>query len=178
MTTLNDDATLFRAGMRRVAGAVTVVSTLAEDGGRRGVTATAVCSLTVDPPAVIACINRETSVGRAAPLAGVFSVSVLTRAQQDIAETFAGRTGHVGADRFAAGRWSAGTTGAPLLDGALASFDCRLEKAVAFATHVVLFGAVVGTRLGPADAEALLYADGRFTGLAPAEIGLALAGNG
>ncbi len=178
MTASEDDRSAFRAGMRRVAGAVTVVATVTPEGERRGVTATAVCSLTVDPPAVIACINRETWVGKAAPESGVFSVSVLSRAQEAVAATFAGRTGHVAGDRFAVGDWRTGATGAPILAGAVASFDCRLENVVEFATHVVLFGAVVETRVGPATAEPLLYADGRFTGLEPAESGLALAGNG
>ncbi len=178
MTAPDDDRSAFRAGMRRVAGAVTVVATLTPDGERRGVTATAVCSLTVDPPAVIACINRETWVGSAAPESGIFSVSVLSRTQEAVAATFSGRTGHVAGDRFSVGDWRVATTGAPVLADSVATFDCRLEKAVEFATHVVLFGAVVETRVGPSAAEPLLYADGRFTGLEPAESGLALAGNG
>ena len=57
----------FRSAMRRVSGAVTIVTTRGVNGEPRGVTATAVCSLTVDPPAVIACINQEIWVGQLAP---------------------------------------------------------------------------------------------------------------
>lgn len=161
----------FRAGMRRVAGAVTIVTTADAAGERRGATATAVCSLTVDPPAVIACIARDTAVGRMAPESGIFTVNVLTQGQRPVAETFAGRTGHVGGERFAVGDWTAGALGAPRLAGAVAAFECRLEKAVEFATHVVLFGAVVGTVLGPTGLAPLVYVDGRFAGVPNVDAG-------
>ena len=154
---------LFRSGMRRVSGAVTVVTTADATGERRGVTATAVCSLSVDPPSVVACINRETWVGRLAPESGVFCVNVLARDQQAVAETFAGRTALAAGDRVRVGAWRTGATGAPLLDGSIASFDCRLDRAVDFATHVILIGTVADIRVGPADLEPLVYVDGGFT---------------
>lgn len=157
------DNALFRSGMRRVSGAVTVVTTLGPKAERRGVTATAVCSLTVEPPSVIACINRQTWVGQFAPESQVFCVNVLSRGQQPVAETFAGRSDLAAEDRFRSGRWLPGETGSPVLDGALASFDCQLERAVEFATHVILIGRVVRTRLGRPDDEPLLYMDGGFT---------------
>ncbi|MDE1992172.1 MAG: flavin reductase family protein [Rhizobiaceae bacterium] len=158
---------LFRAGMRRVSGAVTVVTTRGVDGEMRGVTATAVCSLTVDPPAVIACINRETWVGQLAPKSGVFCVNVLAKDQMHVAETFAGRTALVAEDRFQVGEWCNRETGAPVLEHAIASFDCELDSAVEFATHVILIGHVKTTELGPENTEPLLYVDGCFTTTAP-----------
>ena len=109
------DIGLFKQGMRRVSGAVTVVTTRGAGGERRGVTATAVCSLSAAPPAVIACINRDTWVGQLAPLSGVFCVNVLSRVQQNVAETFAGRSGHVGEERFDVGDWGELGSGAPSL---------------------------------------------------------------
>ncbi len=153
----------FKQAMRRVTGAVTVVTTRGIHGERRGVTATAVCSLSVVPPALIACINRETWVGQLAPESRVFCVNVLSRAQYAVAEAFAGRSGHVAEDRFAVGDWEEEDSGVPILRGAMASFDCRLERSVDFASHVVLVGEVVRTLTGPGDAEPLLYFDGAFT---------------
>jgi len=106
----------FREGMRRVASAVTVVTTRGPNGERRGATATAVCSLTVDPPSVMACINRRTGLGRLAPESGNFAVNVLTSGDKAIAETFAGRSGVAPEERFEMGSWRQGDTGAPLLD--------------------------------------------------------------
>lgn len=157
------DRDQFRQAMRQVAGAVTIVTTKGLNGEPRGVTATAVCSLTVDPPSVVACINRDTWVGQFAPESGFFAVNVLTRDQQAVAETFAGRTALSAADRFQVGAWDDGKTGAPILDGALASFDCRLEQAVEFATHVILIGQVLETHAAPEGAEPLVYVGGAFT---------------
>lgn len=157
------DKDTFRAAMRQVAGAVTVVTTRALDGEPRGVTATAVCSLTVDPPSVIACINRDTWVGQIAPESGKFCVNVLAKTQQPVAETFAGRSALSGAQRFQIGDWQDSETGAPVLDGAIASFDCDLEQAVDFATHVILIGRVRKTLSDNPDAEPLVYVGGAFT---------------
>jgi flavin reductase (NADH)/flavin reductase len=154
---------LFKQGMRRVSGAVTIVTTRGVAGERRGVTATAVCSLSASPPAVIACINRDTWVGQLAPASGVFCVNVLSRAQRHVAETFAGRTGHVAEDRFLVGDWQALESGAPALREAIACFDCRLDRCVEFASHVLLVGEVGRTIVGPAAAEPLIYFDGAFT---------------
>jgi flavin reductase (DIM6/NTAB) family NADH-FMN oxidoreductase RutF len=158
-----DEISLFKQGMRRVSGAVTIVTTLGPRGERRGVTATAVCSLTAEPPAVIACIHRETSVGQLAPLSGIFCVNVLALDQRTTAETFAGRSGHVGEERFRVGAWARLVSGAPTLEGALACFDCRLERFVEFSSHLLLVGAVSRTLIGQKAAEPLIYVDGGFT---------------
>lgn len=157
------DKDMFRAAMRQVAGAVTVVTTRGLNGEPRGVTATAVCSLTVEPPSVIACINRDTWVGQIAPESGNFCVNVLAKAQQPVAETFAGRSALAGSERFQVGDWQDADTGAPVLEGAIASFDCDLEQAVDFATHVILIGRVRKTVSANPDAEPLVYVGGAFT---------------
>jgi flavin reductase (DIM6/NTAB) family NADH-FMN oxidoreductase RutF len=153
----------FRRAMRQVAGAVTVVTACTPDGEWRGVTATAVCSLTADPPSVVACINRETWVGQVAPLSGAFCVNILSRAQQSVAETFAGRTELSAGDRFSVGAWRTVETGAPALEGAIATFDCELEQAVEFATHVILIGRVRRTLIEDTSAAPLVYVAGQFT---------------
>ena len=153
----------FRRGMRRVAGTVTVVTTRGPNGERRGATATAVCSLTVDPPSVMACINRQTWVGRLAPESGNFAVNVLSADDVAIAETFAGRTKVEPEARFQSGNWRAGDTGAPILDDALSVFDCQLEKAIDFASHVILIGRVVRTWIGPDEGPPLVYVEGGYT---------------
>lgn len=152
---------LFVAGMRKVAGAVTVITTVSNDGERRGLTATAVCSLSADPPSLIACVNRKTWVAQFVSNTSVFAVNVLSHAQENIARTFAGQTSLAGADRFMVGDWDAGSTGAPIAKGALASFECRLERLVDHATHAILIGQVVDTVLG--DGHSLVYLDGGFS---------------
>ena len=65
---------LFRAGMRRLAGGVTIITSLDAEGRRCGITATAVCSLSTDPPSLVACVNRETSIAAVVEQRGVFAV--------------------------------------------------------------------------------------------------------
>lgn len=160
---MREDKARFLSGMRRVSGAVSVVTTCGPDGERRGVTATAFCSLTADPPSVLACINRETWVGQLAPLSGNFAVNVLAGEDRLLAEVFAGRTAASGEDRFRSGHWVRGKGGAPVLTTALASFDCALAEALDHATHVILIGRVIETRTVEGPRSPLLYADGVFT---------------
>lgn len=154
---------LFRAGMRRLSGAVSIVTTLGADGGRRGITVTSVCSLSVDPPSLVACIHRESWVGRFALESRVFCVNVLARDHQHVAETFAGRTGLAGGDRFRVGSWIDRAPGAPRLAGAVACFDCILDRAVEVTTHIILIGKVAETIVGSPEASPLVYVDGGFT---------------
>lgn len=152
---------LFLAGMRKVAGAVSVITTVGQDGERRGLTATAVCSLSATPPSLVACVNRKTWVAQFVPGSGVFAVNVLSPDQETIARTFAGQTDLVGGARFSVGDWETGKTGAPIARGAAATFECRLEKAVDHSTHVILIGEVVETLLG--QGHSLVYLDGSFS---------------
>ncbi|WP_174802929.1 flavin reductase family protein [Martelella limonii] len=158
----------FRDGMRRLAGGVTIITSIDAEGRRCGITATAVCSLSADPPALIACVNRETSIAAVVEQRGVFAVNVLATAQQAVAETFAGRTGHAREERFSVGDWIEAATGAPVLAGAAVSFDCRLAELHCFATHMILIGSVVETRCATAGTPPLIYGDGAFLTTCPA----------
>lgn len=152
---------LFVAGMRKVAGAVSVITTMDSDGERRGLTATAVCSLSTAPPSLLVCVNRRSWVAQFAPDAGVFAVNVLSPEQEAIARTFAGQTELAAGERFSVGEWETHGNGAPLAKGAVAAFDCRLERVVDHTTHVILIGEVVRTVLG--DGHSLVYLDGNFS---------------
>ena len=149
--------------MRRVAGAVTVVTTRGPNGERRGATATAVCSLTVDPPSVMACINRQTGSAGSRRKAAISPSTCCPPGDVAIAETFAGRTEVEPEARFETGSWRQGDTGAPMLDGALSVFDCQLEKTIEFASHVILIGRVVRTWIGPDEGAPLVYVEGGYT---------------
>lgn len=153
---------LFRAGMRRLAGGVTIITSLDAEGRRCGITATAVCSLSTEPPSLIACVNRSTSIAAVVEQRGVFAVNVLAEDQRGVAETFAGRTGHAREDRFAVGEWIDDGTGAPVLADASVSFDCKLAEIHEFGTHMILIGQVVSTRCADGETPPLIYGDGAF----------------
>jgi flavin reductase (DIM6/NTAB) family NADH-FMN oxidoreductase RutF len=145
----------YREAMARVAGGVHVVTTAGAQG-RAGVTATAVVSVSDDPPTLLACIN---AASRLLPLVDAhrhFAVSVLSSADAEVADVFAGRTGTYGEARFEKGAWADGRGGQPLLASALATLECRLQVSLAVATHRILVGEVSAVRLG-ATSEALVW---------------------
>lgn len=152
----------FRAGMRKLAGGVTIVTSIDQDGRRCGLTATAVCSLSTDPPSLVACVNRASSVAAVVEASGVFAVNVLAHEQQAVAEVFAGRAGLAREDRFAAGNWQHGAGGAPVLAGTCVSFECALAEVKEFGTHLILIGRVTKTHVTPEDDSPLIYGNGAF----------------
>jgi flavin reductase (DIM6/NTAB) family NADH-FMN oxidoreductase RutF len=132
----------FRDAMRRTASGVAVLTT---DGaaGRAGVTISTLCSLSLEPPSVIACVHQDNRALEIVLANGVFAANALTDEQSRVASAFAGQVAELRDNRFGAGTWRTLATGAPILDGALASFDCRIAEAFAFGTHRILVGEVV-----------------------------------
>ncbi len=159
-------AAQFKGLMRHVAGAVTVV-TCGRPGGRRGLTATAVCSLSDSPPTVLACVNRKSAAHDLIVSERAFVVNVLAANQRDIAVRFSGQSGLRGEDRFAESHWGSLSTGAPVLDGALAAFDCELIEHKEVATHTIFIARVV-SGCSTSYAQSLIYLKGAYHTL-PAE---------
>lgn len=102
----------FRAAMGRFPGVVTIVTTAAGPE-RLGITATAVSSVTADPPSLLVCLNRATGTCQVAAQTGRFNVNLLTEAGGDLALRFAGAGGITGAEKFAAGNWQDDGRGLP-----------------------------------------------------------------
>ena len=147
----------YLAGMRRLAAGVTIVTARLGEA-RAGLTATSVCSLTAEPPRLLACVHREADAHDLALASRRFAVNVLTPAHRELSDHFGGRDDSHGPSRFALGRWVAGATGVPVLDDAAAVFECRLVEAVAASTHSILIGEVVAVRHEEGSA-ALAYLD-------------------
>lgn len=131
----------FIAGMRRLAGGVTIVTARLGDV-RAGLTATSVCSLTAEPPRLLACVHRDADAHDLIIASGYFALNVLTRSQQGLADHFGGRDTSHGPSRFSEGRWVTGTTGLPVLVDAAATFECRLTETLAASTHTIFIGEV------------------------------------
>nr|WP_078706684.1 flavin reductase [Consotaella salsifontis] len=149
--------------MARFAASVNIVTT---DGpaGPRGVTATSVCSVSDDPPIILVCLNAQGPLNERFVENEVFALNVLGAEQEPVARAFAGEGRLSTEERFATARWTRLGSGAPILEGALASFDCRLRERTKVATHNVLFGEVIGVRTGGDDAS-LLYLGRRYRSL-------------
>ena len=153
----------FKAGMRQLAASVTVI-TAAHDGTKDGLTATAICSVSADPPQLLICVNQLASAHGLIRDAGSFGVNILAREHEDIAVRFAGMDDTERGDRFGLGTWTKIATGAPILIDALAGFDCTISEKVDAGSHSIFIGRIVG--IHHQQGEPLLYGNGAFRGLA------------
>lgn len=153
------DPLAYRNAMARFAGAVHVVTT---DGpaGRRGVTMTAVASVSDKPATLLICLNLTKASNELFVRNGCFAVNTLAAKHQKLADAFSGMGGLSADERFALGQWrsahDAGATGAPVLADALASFDCVLTESHDLSTHRILIGRVSGVFTGDSQ-SALIY---------------------
>ncbi|GBD43458.1 FMN reductase (NADH) RutF [bacterium HR40] len=149
----------FVGAMARVVSSVTIVTT---DGpaGRFGVTVSAMSSVSADPPLILACINRRSPACRAIAENRVFGVNVLASTQRHVAQTFAGRPERGRPFDFGCARWRVQITGAPILEGSVAAFDCRLLTAYDAGTHRIFIGEVLEATTAPGDP--LLYGERRY----------------
>lgn len=150
----------FKDAMRMLAGAVTIITT-GRGAQAAGLTATAVCSLSMEPPRLLVCVNRSGSTFAALVDSGLFCVNVLSAGQEDLAMAFAGRTGKSGADKFAAEAWDESGEGAPRHRSALAAVRCKVHSISLVGTHAIIVGDVTETHLGPAN-PSLIYRDQQF----------------
>jgi flavin reductase len=147
----------FREAMRRVAATVNVIS-ICVDGQPLGITATAVSTLSMDPPSILVCINRAASVHSQMEECSHFGVNVLHRDQEDIARMFADRERH--ALRFVSG-WENDCVRPPRLLEAQAAIRCRRIDSHAFGTHSIFIGLVEDV-VARDDVHPLLYLNGRY----------------
>ena len=155
-----------RDAMRQVAGGVCVITTgVGEE--RTGLTATSAVSLSVAPPTMIVCVNRNASAYPIIALRRHFCVNVLGSRHRAIADCFAGRGGVKGAARYAEANWSPLATGALALDDALASIDCEVDEFIERHSHVIVIGSVRALAVRPG--RALIYAEGQYGTFAAAE---------
>ncbi len=160
------DAAQFKLGMRNLAGAVNII-TSTHEGRLFGMTATAVCSASADPPTVLVCVNHVTATHQAIVEAGIFCVNVLRHDDQGLSGLFSGAHGSDmrGEARFQAERWKRLATGAPVLQDSLVSFDCRVVNRLVHGTHTVFLGEVQALEIGR-KGKPLLYSDGQYAKLA------------
>jgi flavin reductase (DIM6/NTAB) family NADH-FMN oxidoreductase RutF len=153
---------VFVGAMRNAATGVNIVTT---DGaaGRFGVTVSAFSSVSAEPPLVLVCINRKSPLAAAICANGCFGVNVLSSDQRDLAASFAGYPSSGVPYDFGTTRWEESVSGAPVLAGAVAGFDCVLATSHNAGSHRIFIGRVVGAT--SQSARPLLYTNreyGRF----------------
>ncbi len=153
----------FASAMSTMATTVSVVTSALGDR-REGRTVTALLSLSIDPPAILVSITRDTALAETIADAQAFSVAFLAHDQQPIADSFAGFG--MTENRFEKGQWDRWPSGQPRPEGATAAFDCTLAGTIELDTHILFAGIVMHTRTWP-DRKPLLWHQRGYAELGP-----------
>lgn len=153
----------FKQALRGVASTVHIIT--ASDGIRRhGMTATAVMSVTMDPPALVICLNKSTLLHDILSCARSFCVNVLDETQESLSTAFSG--GVPPAERFNRGSWSFDDGGIAYLEDAQSSIFCEKVAAMPYGTHSLFIGEVRSVRFGGRQAP-LLYHNASYCSSLP-----------
>jgi flavin reductase (DIM6/NTAB) family NADH-FMN oxidoreductase RutF len=150
------EAQHLRQALGRFATGVTVITTCAPSGKLEGLTANSFSSVSLDPPLVLWSLRRTAASLPSFQDSGCFAVNVLASAQLELAKHFA-RPSH---DKFDRVSFTSGHGGCPILDAALATFECSLETATGGGDHVIFIGRVHHAICR--DGEPLIFSAGRY----------------
>jgi flavin reductase (DIM6/NTAB) family NADH-FMN oxidoreductase RutF len=153
----------YKAAMRRVVSPVAIV-TWRHAGARAGMTVTAICSATTDPPTLVVCLRNDRPAAAQIRGAGTLCVNFLSDEQAEIARRFSASAG--GAEgAFDPALWEVGSLGDPALGAAISSFDCHVARSFDEGAHCVILAPVAALRIGAG--SGLLYRDGFLRRLSP-----------
>jgi flavin reductase (DIM6/NTAB) family NADH-FMN oxidoreductase RutF len=147
----------YREVIGHFASGVTVITTSVK-GVRYGTTANAVTSLSLEPPQLLVCMNRDSLTGRAIDRAGYFVVNILTDEQERLASHFATKSSGKFDDSVAL--HPDAIDGRPLLHGSLAHIECRVSEQVESGTHIIFIGLVEAA--AAREGRPLTYYRGKF----------------
>jgi flavin reductase (DIM6/NTAB) family NADH-FMN oxidoreductase RutF len=154
------DPQAFRNALGCFATGITVVTAVAPSGELLGVTANSFNSVSLDPPLVLFSLHRAAYSLGAFTDGGHFAVNILGEAQRELSMRFAKALG----DKWTGVDYELWETGAPIIKGCLASFECRTRALYDGGDHVIFLGEVLRLRTGEGG-RPLLYFRGRYRGL-------------
>jgi flavin reductase ActVB len=149
---------LFRQGLSRLAAGVSIVTMTDQDGQKLGLTATAVSSVSLDPPLVLVCIDNRSRTVETLEAGASFVVHFLAADQEALARQFASRA----PDKFAGVAHRMTDLGNPLIDGVLASIECLPHAIYPGGDHTIFIGRVVDIQIDETGAAPLMYFRGQF----------------
>jgi len=146
----------FRSALGRFASGVTIVTTRDASGKLHGITVSAFCSVSLEPPLVLVCIEKTTGSHFAFTESSSFVVNLLAADQQHLSDRFASRL----PDKFDTVKYHPGIDDLPVLDGALANLECRLKNSHDAGDHTIFIGQI--ERATVRDGEPLVYFHGSY----------------
>ena len=141
----------FRAALSRFASGVTVVTTKDSAGKLYGITVSAFCSVSIEPPLILICIEKVTGSHKALSESGIFVVNILDQTQVELSERFASPI----PEKFEDVEISLNIDGLPVLSGCLANLECRTSQSFEGGDHTIFVGEIENVSIGEGDP--LLY---------------------
>ena len=162
---MNVDQDGFKRALGQFASGVTIVTSRNGRGEPVGLTVSAFCSVSLEPPLVLACIDERSAAVAAIEESGRFGVSLLAEHQEDISNRFA----RPGDDKFAGLELIRRPTGTTLIPEALARLDCRLVVPHVVGDHTLFVGEVEYVDVSPG--RPLLYHTAGYRRLEPSPEG-------
>jgi len=146
----------FKASLGRFASGVTVVTTKDASGKLHGLTVSAFCSVSLEPPLILVCVHKETGSYDAFEESKHFVVNILSAEQEQISNQFASRL----EDKFKGISFQTGIEDLPVLNGCLVNLECRLKDAYDGGDHTIFIGEIHQARVS--DGNPLTYFQGRY----------------
>lgn len=158
------DSDRYRDVLGRFVTGITVVTTASEEEGGQpfGTTVNAFNSVSLDPPLVLITIGRERSILPVIARNGRFAVNILAEDGQELSDCFAGAPSRLPRSAFCEAAYRTGANGLPILDGAAAWIECRLERTIEAGDHTIYLGRVLDLGCDEADRWPLLYYRRRY----------------
>jgi flavin reductase (DIM6/NTAB) family NADH-FMN oxidoreductase RutF len=153
----------FRHAMGHFATGVTVITSVGADGAPVGTTASAVTSLSLDPPLILACFDLGSLTLQAIRGHGAFVVNVLAAEQRQLSANFARRGLAAVWDGVRHRHWR---TGSPRLEDVLAVLECTVEHCLPGGDHEIVVGRVRHVEISASPAAPLVWFRGGYTSLA------------
>jgi flavin reductase len=148
----------FKQAMRRLASTIAIVTSGKGDAWT-GMAATAVTSVTADPPTILVAVNRSASLSPVLTEHRQFCVNLLAERHRDLVGIFSGAA--KGLARFETGGWKASEEGLPVLSDALAVLICTTSTMLEVGTHTLFIGEVRRIRNHPS-IDPLIWVDSKF----------------
>lgn len=151
------DKNTFRAIMGSFGAGVTVITVKDADGSPKGFTATAMSSLSADPPLLIVCVDNRSDTLPAMEQATAFAVNMLKHGQEELSARFASK----GIDKFAVVTHVDGELGTPILEDVILGYaECTVKAKYPGGDHVIFIGEIEHAQTY--DGEPLLYFRGNY----------------
>ena len=151
----------FVNALKNAASTVSVVTSNGKNG-MAGATISSFCSVSANPPILLACIFKETPLANTIKSNNRFCINLLSQNQIDISNIFAGREVPASKNKFDLIEWSTGKYNQPIITGAVASFECEVNNIIDGETHNIFIGNVISIIDNPKVEDSLIYGKQKY----------------